>query len=340
MAQSTSGLTGRHVFGLVGGTKDGSRSTILIVQSMRGVREHAPIEKPKGTTSYSEGRAQAWACLLHFRVFDLILATQFRTIVQPFSMAGHTPSQLRTSLLLEPLCRWPSKLEQFNEQLQSSHLEKNTGAPILSDSTDGAAESRKTVIAFSKIEGQTLQDKTTKNLQAMAAGLVWILELGSKDAPVLTESNTVAIAPLSSVKSRLRSLGDKDAETTAKLDKTTPIQFLRTLSYCMSLSPALIFCDIDLTTMHIDMDIELELSQCMRAAGPRSPTLMQVEQFVHTLCRGSSGTSSAEKVIAQNFATFMQKIPPLTMQDAATFTGTVIRNIYNSRLQAVFRRYS
>jgi hypothetical protein len=102
-------------------------------------------------------------------------------------------------------------------------LEKNTGAPILSDSTDGAAESRKTVIAFSKIEGQTSQDKTTKNLQAMAAGLVWILEvisagltylvlnrilpisqLGSKDAPVLTESNTVAIAPLSSVKSRLR----------------------------------------------------------------------------------------------------------------------------------------
>jgi hypothetical protein len=95
---------------------------------------------------------------------------------------------------LEPLCRWPSKLEQFNEQLQSSHLEKNTGAPILSDSTDGAAESRKTVIAFSKIEGQTLQDKTTKNLQAMAAGLAWILEVISAGLTYLVLNRILPIS--------------------------------------------------------------------------------------------------------------------------------------------------
>jgi hypothetical protein len=104
------------------------------------------------------------------------------------------------------------------------------------------------------------------------------------------------------------SLGDEDANMTTKLHKTTPIQFLRALSHCMSLGPALIFCDIDLTTMHVDMDIELEvfiqlalrswrisyvpiiyqLSQPILAVGPRPSTLARVEEFVYALCRSST----------------------------------------------------
>ncbi|KAJ7889332.1 hypothetical protein B0H14DRAFT_2561830 [Mycena olivaceomarginata] len=115
-----------------------------------------------------------------------------------------------------------------------------------------------------------------------------------------------------------------DAETTTKLNKMTLIQFLHALSYSMSVSPSLIFCDIDLTTMHIDMDIEDELSRCMHAAGHPSATLMQVEQFVYTLGHSSSGPSSAEKVITQNFATFMQNIPPWTAEDTTIVKGSTL----------------
>lgn len=77
--------------------------------------------------------------------------------------------------LLRKLAQWNRHLIGFSELLKNGPPEvtttssPDTEAPLL--------ESLGAVLNFSKIKEQTLASKALKNLQGMAAGLIWILEV-------------------------------------------------------------------------------------------------------------------------------------------------------------------
>ncbi|KAF7335891.1 hypothetical protein MSAN_02326100 [Mycena sanguinolenta] len=258
---------------------------------------------------YNNGRAMAWACLLHFQVLDLILASDFPHLTKPAAVTPvpctfKNPSSARR--LIDPLCQWTMHIQTLKEELETKPS-PSLDAPTLQPKS--TVDSFAPVLAFSQIEGQTLKAKTMKNLQAMAAGLVWILELGSETAPLLNEAGQLAISPLTPISSRYTSFNMRsgrvpipDLDNAMKHLKTTPAQLLHALSYSLNVSSALLFCNLDLSVMHIDLDVEQEIAHSILAAGSKPKALSYIEQCVHLLARGSSGTFSAESIAVKNLA--------------------------------------
>ncbi|KAJ7649547.1 hypothetical protein DFH06DRAFT_1331910 [Mycena polygramma] len=317
---------------------------------------------PKSTT-YSLARGQVWACLLHFQVLDLILATDFPSLGKPSSIKSIPPTFRNINAVLgalEPLSKWVLHLNSLKAQLNGSDTPSTPatavatpdGQPLPSSSTvngqeaaSGAKqqdsppktgtviESLQALVAYSEIEGITLKAKTFKNLQAMATAIIWILELGAEHAPVLTLGNKIAINPREPVGQRFKSLPFDAAKLKKK--KMTASQFFRPLSYALNISPVLLFCDMDLTTTHLDMGIEHEISHCLIAAGHKSEALAYLEQAILVLGRH---TLANEQAMAANFYRIMQDMPVQTERDTGIFSEIIQRfsdhqaNIVSNRL--------
>ncbi|KAF7345498.1 hypothetical protein MVEN_01568300 [Mycena venus] len=284
-------------------------------------------------SSYNNGRALAWACLVHFQVLDLILATNFQRLTQPAVVTPIHPSLNEATAalrLIKPLCGWTTHVKGFIEEL--NHDDGAPGEEIQLPSS--VVESLAPVLAFSKIDNKTRKAKALKNLQAIAAGLVWVLELGSENAPLLTNQKKLAIAPLRPIPERYTNLAASTNEAAKAVRglKTTPANLLRPLSYVLNSTLALIFCDQDLSTMHVDMDIEQEIAHCLLVAGPRPKSLLYVEEYAYGLIRASSGKLSAERIAVEN-KQYLAGMPGIAPQDADIFCG--IRDRYkNSASQA------
>ncbi|KAJ6524603.1 hypothetical protein DFH09DRAFT_1329372 [Mycena vulgaris] len=129
------------------------------------------------SSTYNTGRAQAWACLLHFQVLDMLLAIHYPKLPalnHLSSLPEPTYQKPKQALnLLKPLVAWWEKLATFKSRIQSP---PNGGPQAVTPSSLSQVESLCPVLAFAEIEAKTHETKTFKNLQAMAAGLMWILE--------------------------------------------------------------------------------------------------------------------------------------------------------------------
>ncbi|KAJ6463629.1 hypothetical protein C8R47DRAFT_1326983 [Mycena vitilis] len=316
---------------------------------------------PKSTT-YSLARGQVWACLLHFQVLDLILATDFPSLCKPSSIESIPPTFRNINAVLgvlEPLSKWVLHLNSLKAQLNgpdtlstsataaatpdgqplpssgtANGQEAASGTPDSPTKKGTVIESLQALVAYSEIEGITLKSKTFKNLQAMATAIIWILELGAEHAPVLTLGNQIAINPKEPVGQRFKSLPFDAAKFKKK--KMTASQFFRPLSYALNISPVLLFCDMDLTTTHLDMRIEHEISHCLIAAGHKSEALAYFEQAILVLGRH---TLANEQAMGANFYRIMQDMPIQTERDTGIFSE-IIQWFSDHRANIVSNRLS
>ncbi|KAJ7179714.1 hypothetical protein C8R46DRAFT_1029157 [Mycena filopes] len=273
----------------------------------------SPEPFPSG---YDTGRAQAMICILHFQVLDYLLASDFHhrcplSVLTPaLPTFKHPKAAIR---ILKPLRAWDRVLESLQTKLE----EQSEPAAEEAHEFTAQPESLSPMFALSRIEARTHKLKVFKNLQAMAAGLLWILELGSPGAPVLNGAGKLAMQPLSPLRDRYNN-GSLSSEILKNLN-LNPAKLLGPLSMAFTISPALLLCDIDLTTTHIDLEITEELSHRLLAAGPRPKALAYVEQCVRSVARGSGGPWSAEKNAIEQLPQLLQKRPTYQTQDLVIF---------------------
>ncbi|KAJ7145454.1 hypothetical protein C8R46DRAFT_1313063 [Mycena filopes] len=264
--------------------------------------------------NYTAGRAQAWVCILHFQVLDLLLATDFPKLSEP-SVLTPLPTTFKYPAsaikFLKPLKNWDKHLTTFLGELVPTADSGEEAPP----SNAEAPESLDPIIVFSKITGTGNKVVALKNLQAMAAGLLWILELGSPAAPLLNAAGRLAIEPLSHLKARYNT-GLPDAIKELRL---SPAKLLGALSAALTITPVLLICPIDLTTTHIDFEIKEELSHRVLAAGRKSPALVYVEGCLHSLARSSGGCWSAEINATKHLPKLLLKQPAFQSRDTAIF---------------------
>ncbi|KAJ7015878.1 hypothetical protein C8F04DRAFT_1363282 [Mycena alexandri] len=90
-------------------------------------------------SNYNAGRAQAWACLLHFQVLDLILATDFPHLSEASVVTPLTPSFVNKKAarkVLKPLKTWRSQFEAFEKEVENMPEEfalPSSGAELCED---------------------------------------------------------------------------------------------------------------------------------------------------------------------------------------------------------------
>ncbi|KAJ7711642.1 hypothetical protein B0H16DRAFT_1816509 [Mycena metata] len=283
-------------------------------------------------SNYNTGRAQAWACLLHFQVLDLILATDFPHLSEASLLTPLAPGFVNDKAarkVLNPLKTWQRQFKAFEEAVEkmpgevalpSSGVElREQGAPATPQ-----AESLLPLMAYTKIRNISAKFLAFKNLQAAATALVWILELGSSVAPLRTEGGLLNIAPLSPVYTRYQSAGG--TERMDRDPKLTPSQFLRPLSLALRISPVILCCSSDLSANHLDLEVEEEISHLLLAVNPRPPGLLFYEQCVYSLVRGSSGSHSAQQSITrEHLNTLLCGRPDATIQDEQIFRDVITR---------------
>ncbi|KAJ7718896.1 hypothetical protein B0H16DRAFT_1897431 [Mycena metata] len=283
-------------------------------------------------SNYNTGRAQAWACLLHFQVLDLILATDFPHLSEASVLTPLAPGFVNDKAarkVLNPLKTWQRQFKAFEEAVEKMPEEvtlPSSGAELREQGAPATpqAESLLPLMAYTKIRNISAKFLPFKNLQAAATALVWILELGSSVAPLRTEGGLLNIAPLSPVYTRYQSTGG-----TERMDwdpKLTPSQFLRPLSLALRISPVILCCSSDLSANHLDLEVEEEISHLLLAVNPWPPGLLFYEQCVYSLVRGSSGSHSAQQSITrEHLNTLLCGRPDATIQDEQIFRDVITR---------------
>ncbi|KAK6971851.1 hypothetical protein R3P38DRAFT_3140103 [Favolaschia claudopus] len=256
----------------------------------------------------SANRNLAWSCMLYFRVFDMLLALENPDLEKNSAIPDVAPTfrfPAQADKLLKELSRWPDHVDTFREEL--GHQQSQEIEIIPKDVAP--------VFAFNATEREALKHLAWKNIQATIAGLIYVLELGSVNAPLLKGSQ-LSIAPSRLLSERYKSYPDN----------STAANILRPLALFLIVSPALVFCNIDLSKTHTDLDVELDISNMLLAAGQKSAAVRFIESFAHALVRGSSGFSAAS-VSTVNVGHLAQ-MPAITPQDTNLFKG--LRSRYKS----------
>ncbi|KAJ7483128.1 hypothetical protein B0H11DRAFT_2279896 [Mycena galericulata] len=281
--------------------------------------------------TYNTGRAQAWACLLYFEVLDLLLAWAGAPSMQaerPFS----NPSlmQPRQGIkIIKPSLQWRENLDSLIKQISKTD-DINSTQPLSQiigpKSTDRhhlptfisatQIESLRPVLDYTEIQAKTLKTKTFKNLQAMAAGLLWVLEFGAEHVPGVNAGNIRALNPLLSVHQRYKNItGEKEKQ----LKGTSIEHLLRPLSYALNISPILAFCDVDLQSVHVDVLVQQEIRSLL-SPGAKSSGLLYMEDCMHTLIRTICTEGfSAERVVTQHLQSLVKDLPTSDPGDTAIF---------------------
>ncbi|KAJ7815262.1 hypothetical protein B0H14DRAFT_2603644 [Mycena olivaceomarginata] len=134
-------------------------------------------------SGYNTGRARAWAYLLHYQVLDFLLQSSHpRTNLDPIEQTNISFSR-PTHMLLKKLQDWPRYLDAFKALLPKSPSagdppEDPARTSIIEDmDLEESAESLRPILHFSELQENTLASKAFKNFQAMASGLMSVLEV-------------------------------------------------------------------------------------------------------------------------------------------------------------------
>ncbi|KAJ7672241.1 hypothetical protein DFH06DRAFT_1319668 [Mycena polygramma] len=278
--------------------------------------------------TYNDGRALAWECLLHFQVLDLLLAHDHPNVaVQPYV----TPSlQKSTSAakFLKELIDWNSHARKFTGQLAphiagdispSSAPNASTDSNSHPSQLEAGIESLISVLHLSDIEGETLTSKTFKNLQAMAAGLMWVLELGTDHAPAIDTTGRIALRPSDPVQARYaRVASSVQLEKLKNLGKVEKL--LRPLSYMINISPTLVFVNLDLQALHVDVVVQHQIRHYLAVSQSDLAALRYMEDclqaVVRTIC---TAQVPARDVILEHFSMLTKDMPAPTAADGKIF---------------------
>ncbi|KAJ7658373.1 hypothetical protein DFH06DRAFT_1131363 [Mycena polygramma] len=200
------------------------------------------IDYKQGYTTKAAGAF--WTSLLRFQVLDLLLSVDSEYGVSDLpSPSEPPPAGTHPKHLLAALTKWPTCLEALKKEF-SIHPAVSKGQTLtteqtltsLTSSTEKAISGFwKLLEALAEMHGSTLAAKTLKNFQAIATGLMWILEC---------EALPLNISVTEKVVDNFHWLSEDER---SKFKAMTLNIILRPLSYILNYSPALAICNIDLS---------------------------------------------------------------------------------------------
>jgi hypothetical protein len=154
---------------------------------------YAPSAPPL-RSHYNPGCGKAWIYLLHLQVLDFLLLQYHPTIALPATVTPFPAKPLIKNgngakvfvpayplfhiwsglQMMKNLANWPLHLDKLLNELKGTAPSAALTAVAVEDSP---LESLGPILCLSRFQAQTLASKTYKNLQAIAAGLLWILEV-------------------------------------------------------------------------------------------------------------------------------------------------------------------
>ncbi|KAF7343637.1 hypothetical protein MSAN_01984400 [Mycena sanguinolenta] len=265
------------------------------------------------TGNYTNGRARVWIYLLHFKILDLLLAPLYpRRNPRPFSALPGAKLGGSADKVLRKLCKWPASigLESLIALLEPP-------------------SSLWSILNHAKLAGEKSHLAIChRNIQSCAAGLIWILELGSENVPV-RKNGVININPSGALKDRYpsSSLNTYDAAQLEKLG--TAAKMLRSLSYVIFISPALALADLDLQSIQIDFSVQLELNHYLATSNHPVSALPHIERGILDILRHVCAKGIPyDQVISAELPPLLRSIPKVYPGDTARFTD--LRKIYQS----------
>ncbi|KAJ7180198.1 hypothetical protein C8R43DRAFT_1229808 [Mycena crocata] len=270
-------------------------------------------------SKFSTGQGQIWATLLHFQVLDLILSWNGfpRNNHSNLFSSGSTAllSNSQAKHFVNSLTEWPEKLSELEKDINDDEKEVNIASETTVQS-QASAESWVPLVALSQIKGGNRKTRTYKNLQAMVAALVYIVELGTPIAPVRRADFLYPIDPKSRVTERYPGL---DASARSTLSDTTVEQLLRPLSYGLNFSPLVAFTsDKDLQSVHIDLETQWNIRRLL-AARESEVALGYMEQGIYDMIRSACAAESVGLILKAEFTNVRKSMPLPLASDTKVF---------------------
>ncbi|KAJ7842987.1 hypothetical protein B0H14DRAFT_2586032 [Mycena olivaceomarginata] len=240
--------------------------------------------------------------------------------------------------LLKKLARWNEHLTGFSTQLKDDLPEVTaTSSP---ETQIPLVESLDAVLNFSKIKGKTLAAKALKNLQGMAAGLIWILEghlvlqlltimAGLPFVHLITSNNaTMGMRCFYLPETILIQFSVVTDATELKLldDIGTVEQLLRPLSYALNISYTTVFIDVDLQAIHVDVIVQQNIRNIVSSFTDGLSALPYVQECMKALVRAICARNvSAASAIESHFNSLIHDLPPTSEADLEIFKRIVAR---------------
>ncbi|KAJ7166152.1 hypothetical protein C8R46DRAFT_1097185 [Mycena filopes] len=283
---------------------------------------------PWTQTSYSVGRGKAWMCLLHFQVFDWILAMECPesttlSTAEPRRMDAF-PYSNGVETVFNSLRLWTSRLDPFQAWLSSTSFRP----PVLLPPSSAHIQSLPAVLAFAQHdprrnkepEHKTKEFKALANLLGMKAAFAWILEFGTLQAPVFAHDPVTNFDSTGTVWTTRYMALHVDQTFEPLLSGVDLLNFLRGLSCAMNSSPVVAFGVLDLSTRFLDLQLEQDMNHALFAAGSASPALACMEQRIYKFLRSDPACPILEAFKAVNASGFTKDMPRCTPSDTARFT--------------------
>ncbi|KAJ7819230.1 hypothetical protein B0H13DRAFT_2378473 [Mycena leptocephala] len=289
-------------------------------------RAHLGLENQFGevaTTFNSKASYACWTTLLRFQVLDLLLSMTYGVSDAPCIIAP-PPTGSSATDLLRALAKWPEHLQS----LQRARLKAKTKRLALKnkpditkeipvpeenedDVVDESLEGFNPVLALSGMHATTLATKTEKNLQAMGAALMWILESRALPYDIWP--------PKKLVSSTFKDLSEK---LKLRLNALTVDELLRPLSYAINSSPIVAFCNFDLQHSYGNMRSQYQTRLFLGRY--QTPKLGHMVDIVHNVIRAVGVGYSVETSLESYLDPALDSLPQQVPGDTEMFYSTVL----------------
>ncbi|KAJ7464965.1 hypothetical protein B0H11DRAFT_1922386 [Mycena galericulata] len=255
------------------------------------------------TSILTRAASVCWITLLRFQVLDLLISLACGTSSAPSS--EKSPPKYKAALsLLNGLSKWPTSLASVQKiyrkpQPSGSYLVHNSAY------TSEVKSIQSVMVLVSTRWDNTIAGKASKNIQAMAAALRWIVEC--KAGPWEITGNT-------RVSDTYQGLSHEEKQALGPLSVA---ELLRPLSYALNSSPVVAFCNFDLAKNHGHM-----LSQYQTRAflgRRRTPKLAHVEGAILATVRGVSAGEPLAEALQNRLVPALLCMPPQELDDTRIF---------------------
>ncbi|KAJ7662041.1 hypothetical protein DFH06DRAFT_1325365 [Mycena polygramma] len=256
-----------------------------------------------------------WTTLLRFQVLDLLLSVRNGVSDVP-SPVCPPPTGEGPSSLLKALAKWPEHLQMLKkarstEKKKREKTATQTPAQVEEDEdVNTTFEAIAPVQVLSGMRGRTLTSKTYKNIQAMGAALMWVMESRALPDEVWPGNKFVAetyTGMNDSAKGKLKRM----------FNDLTLTDLLRPLSYGLNYAFVAVFCNFDLQNPYGNL---LSQYQARSFIGRyRTARLAHVEDAIISVIRLVAIGETAESAMDAFFEPAMELIPSDEAGDTSLF---------------------
>ncbi|KAJ7736566.1 hypothetical protein DFH07DRAFT_986080 [Mycena maculata] len=222
--------------------------------------------------------------------------------------------------LLKALSEWPTMLEKLDQQLKDLEAVSVAEPAVLSvdpsPPESSPTESTLSLIGLAKIKGGA--SLTFSHLQAMATGLLCVLELGTTISPVTNAG--LALDPKKKIADHYTNLPPFAVN---ELQGLKIEQVLRPLAFALNFSPLLAFAsEKDLLRMHLPVKTLQEMRLLLSGRNHTTGHAQRyMEEAMYELIRTTCMATSIEEVMKTMYKTLRISLPKVSQADTDIFTA-------------------